>query len=89
MKSAGASQAVAHHANLSLQVLATQTGRLVLNGNDISWLLEQCVADTGTDDRISFEPPPTERRDVYHPLKIVVSQPGLTVYTSTGYYDQP
>jgi hypothetical protein len=70
-------------------VLATQTGGLVLNSNDISWLLEQCVADTGTYYRISFEPPPTERRDVYHPLKVVVSKAGLTVSTSTGYYDQP
>jgi len=75
--------------DLSLQVLATQTGGLVLNSNDISWLLEQCVADTGTYYRISFEPPPTERRDVYHPLKVVVSKASLTVSTSTGYYDQP
>lgn len=76
-------------ANLSLQVLATQTGGLVLNSNDISELLEQSVADTGTYYRISFEPPPTERRDVYHPLKVVVSEPGLTVNTSSGYYDEP
>jgi hypothetical protein len=76
-------------ANLSLQVIATQTGGLVVNSNDISWLLEQCVADTGAYYRISFEPPPTERRDVYHPLKVVVSKPGVTVSTSTGYYDQP
>jgi VWFA-related protein len=75
--------------DLSLQVLATQTGGLVLNSNDISELLEQSVADTGAYYRISFEPPPTERKDVYHPLKVVVSNPGLTVSTSTGYYDQP
>ena len=75
--------------DLSLQVLATQTGGLVLTSNDISWLLEQCVADSGIYYRLSFEPPPTERRDVYHPLKVVVSQPGVTVSTSTSYYDQP
>jgi VWFA-related protein len=76
-------------ANLSLQVLATQTGGSVLNSNDISGLLEQCVADTGAYYRISFEPPPTTHVDIYHPLKITVSEPGLTVNTSTGYYDEP
>lgn len=76
-------------ANLALQVLATQTGGIVLNSNDISGLLQECVADTGAYYRISFEPPPTTRLDVYHPLKITVSEPGLTVNTSTGYYDQP
>jgi VWFA-related protein len=75
--------------NLGLQVIATQTGGLVLSSNDISELLERCVADTRAYYKISFEPPPTERRDVYHPLEIKLAEPGLTARTSTGYYAEP
>jgi VWFA-related protein len=75
--------------NLALQVLANETGGLVRNGTDVSGLLQECVADNVAYYRLSFEPPPTEKRDVYHPLKVTVTKPGVTVNTSTGYYDQP
>jgi hypothetical protein len=32
---------------------------------------------------------PAKRADEYHSLKITVDKPGLTVYTRSGYYDQP
>lgn len=76
-------------ANLALQVLATQTGGLVLSSSDIAASLKQCVADTGAYYRISFEPPPAKRRDVYHRVEVKVAQPGLTARTSTGYYAEP
>jgi VWFA-related protein len=75
--------------NLGLQVMATQTGGLVLNSGDISGLLQECVADNVSYYRISFEPPPAEKRDVYHQLKVVVAKPGVTAATSTGYYAEP
>jgi VWFA-related protein len=75
--------------NLSVQVLATQTGGLVLNSNDISGLLKQCMTDTGAYYKISFEPPQAERRDVYHHLELKLAEPGLTARTTTSYYAEP
>jgi VWFA-related protein len=77
-------------ADLSLQVLATQSGGLVLYGsNDISGFLQKCVDDADTYYAIAVEPAPGERRDEYHPLEIKVDKPGLTARTRTGYYSQP
>ncbi len=75
--------------NLALQVLAIQSGGLALSSSDISGLLQQAVEDTQAYYRISFEPPPTQRRDVYHKLEIKVDQPGVVARTNTGYYDEP
>ena len=45
--------------DLSLQVLAAQSGGLVLNGsNNVAGLLEQCMADTEAYYRLSFSPKP-------------------------------
>jgi VWFA-related protein len=79
----------ANYGNLGLQVIATQTGGLVLSSNDISGLLKQCVADTGAYYKISLDPPPTERKDVYHHLTVKLAEPGLTARTTTGYYAEP
>lgn len=76
--------------NLSLQVLAAQSGGLVLNSsNDIVSLLQQCMADTGAYYELSFDPAPADHRDEYHNLIIGVSKPGLVARTRTGYYAQP
>jgi VWFA-related protein len=75
--------------NLGLQVIATETGGLVLNSTDVSGLLQESVGDNVAYYRLSFEPPPTEQRDVYHSLKVTVAKPGLTAATSTGYYAEP
>jgi hypothetical protein len=76
-------------ANISLQVIADETGGLVLSSTDISGILKRCMDDAGPYYRMSFEPPPAERRDIYHSLTVKVDQPGLTAHTNTGYYDQP
>ena len=78
-----------HIGNLALQVIANETGGLVRNSTGVSGLLQECVADNVAYYRLSFEPPPTEKRDVYHALKVTVAKPGLTVATSTGYYAEP
>lgn len=76
--------------NLALQVLATQSGGLVLNSNnDIDALLQKCIADTEAYYELSFDPPPADQRDAYHQLEIRVAKPGLTVRTRQGYYTQP
>ena len=75
--------------DLMLQVIANETGGLVRNSTGVSELLQESVADNVAYYRLSFEPPPTEKRDVYHALKVTVAKPGLTVATSTGYYAEP
>lgn len=75
--------------NLGLQVIANETGGLVRNSTGVSGLLQEAMADNVAYYRLSFEPPPAEKRDVYHALKVTVARPGVTVATSTAYYAEP
>jgi VWFA-related protein len=76
--------------DLSLQVLAVQSGGLALaSNNDVAQLLEKCMADTEAYYELSFVPSPADHRDEYHNLLVQVSKPGLTARTRTGYYAQP
>jgi VWFA-related protein len=76
--------------DLSLQVLATQSGGLAASSsNDLVSLLQQCLADTEAYYAISFDPAPADHRDEYHSLEIQLSKPGLTARTRQGYYAQP
>jgi VWFA-related protein len=76
--------------NLSLQVLAVQSGGLALAAdNDIAALLQKCLADTEAYYELSFVPAQADHRDEYHNLLVQVAKPGLTVRTRTGYYAQP
>ena len=77
-------------ANLSLQVLAAQSGGLVLNGsNDIAGLLSRCVADTSAYYDLSFDPAPADHAKEYHHIEVKMADPGLTARTRQGYYAQP
>ncbi len=76
--------------HLALQVLAQQSGGLVLHGNrDISGELQQCVEDTTAYYGISFDAPATERPNEYHHIDVQLARPGLVARTRQGYYDQP
>jgi VWFA-related protein len=76
--------------DLALKVLAVQSGGRILGpDNDIASQLDGCIADANAFYTLSFNPPSAEHVDEYHDLKVTVSQPGLTVRTSTGYYNQP
>jgi VWFA-related protein len=75
--------------DLSLQVLAAQSGGLVMNSNDTASLLQRCVADLDNYYEISFEAPPSETRDTYHHLEIKLAKPGMIARTRDGYYAQP
>ncbi len=75
---------------LSLQVLATQSGGLVLGASgDIAGLIERAVDDTKNFYEISFEPKPAEAPDEYHRLEVKVAKPGAVARTRWGYYAQP
>ena len=77
-------------ADLSLQVLATQSGGLVFTGsNDLTAMLEQSVADGQAYYELSFDPPRADHADEYHHIEVQVAKPGLTARTREGYYLQP
>jgi VWFA-related protein len=76
--------------NLGLQVLAVQSGGLVLDhNNDVTALLQQSLSDVAPYYEISFAPAVAERPDEYHHLEIKLAKPGLTARTRQGYYAQP
>jgi VWFA-related protein len=77
-------------ADLALQVLATQSGGLVLYGNNnIQDSITRCTDDLNAFYVLSIETPPADRPNEYHALQLKVGTPGLTVRTRTGYYSQP
>jgi VWFA-related protein len=76
--------------NLALEVLATQSGGLVLPpSNDIAGLITSCVADTDVFYTLSVELAPADPPNTYHAIDVKVETPGLTARTRTGYYAQP
>jgi VWFA-related protein len=76
--------------DLGLQVLATQSGGLALStSNDVSSLLQQCLADTQAYYEISFDPPLADQRNAYHHLEIHLANSKLIARTRQGYYAQP
>jgi VWFA-related protein len=71
--------------NLSLQVLAVQSGGLTLGGlNDVASMLRQCVADAKASYQLSFTP--SDDKAAYHHLELRVNRSGLTARTRQGYY---
>jgi VWFA-related protein len=80
----------AHPANLGLKVLAVQSGgQAIAPDNDITGQIDRCIQDAGAFYTISFDPPPADKANEYHDLKVEVDKPGLTARTNTGYYNQP
>jgi len=75
--------------NLALQVLAAQSGGLVLNSsNDIEKLMASCLTDARAFYTISFDSPPADHPNEYHSLQVKIDKPGLAARTRTGYYAQ-
>lgn len=80
----------AEAADLALKVLVTQTGGKIMGpDNDLVSQINRCIDDANAFYRISFDPPAAEHADEYHDLKVSVNQPGATIRTETGYYNQP
>lgn len=77
-------------ADLSLKVIATQSGGQVLfTDNDLAAQINSCIQDASAFYTLSFDPPKADNADEYHDLKVVIDKPRLTARTSTGYYNQP
>ncbi|HEY5214373.1 MAG TPA: VWA domain-containing protein [Acidobacteriaceae bacterium] len=75
--------------NVSLQVLAAQSGGLVLSSNSVIGMMKQCVADANEYYRIVLDAAPDERPDTYHRIDVKLAAKGLEARTRTGYYSQP
>jgi VWFA-related protein len=76
--------------DLSLQVIATQSGGVALtSSNDITGSVRKCLADTQAYYEISFAPPLDQKRDEYHHIEVRMADRKLTARTRQGYYAQP
>ena len=76
--------------DLSLQVLAVQSGGLALTtGNDLTAYLQQCVNDAQAFYEFSIVPPLDQKPNTYHHLEVRVSKSGAVARTRTGYYSEP
>jgi VWFA-related protein len=76
--------------NMGLEVLAVQTGGLVLNStNDLASAIADCVADGDAFYVISFDSARADHANEYHAIGITVDKPGVKARSRTGYYAQP
>lgn len=76
--------------DLGLQVLAVQSGGLVLNSsNDVAGLLQRCMDDLKAYYEITYAPPPADAPDQFHKVQVSVSVSDATARTINGYYSQP
>ena len=85
-----ASSRQAEPGDLAVQVLAMQSGGLVLgpDGDPVTHMNE-CVADASGYYEIAFEAAAETTIDAYHEVAIRIDKPGLTARTRNGYYTQP
>jgi VWFA-related protein len=76
--------------DLSLQVLAEQSGGQTITGNsDIAGSIGRSLAETAAWYKLTFEAHPAEHADEYHHVQVQVAKPGVAVRTRDGYYAQP
>jgi len=77
----------AQFGDLSLQVLAIQSGGLAIEGNsDVAGTIQKILADAQSWYRIAFDPVPADKPNDYHHIEIKVDRPGFTARTRDGYY---
>lgn len=83
-------QSDAWWADLSLQVLATQSGGQVLySSNDAAGEIAACAQDAADFYAIRFDAQTGDKPDAWHDVEVRVDRPGVVVRTSKGYYAQP
>ncbi len=84
------SPAQADAPDLALQVLAYQSGGLVLNkSGDLAGQIARAAADANVYYELSFDSSAGVRADEYRRLEVRVDKPGIAARTATGYYAQP
>ena len=76
--------------DLALQVLAQQSGGLVLNSsNDVAGEIAECFADAHSAYEISFEAQTADGPDDYHSIEVKVDRSKAKARTRAGYYAEP
>jgi VWFA-related protein len=76
--------------NVSLQVLAVQSGGRVLNeSNDLVSEIMACVSDAQAYYTVSFNVHPADQPNEYRVISVKINKPGISARTRTGYYAQP
>jgi VWFA-related protein len=76
--------------DLSIQVLAAQSGGLVIEGNsDVAGMIQRCLLDAKSWYEIGFDPLPADKPDDYHHIDIKIDKPGVVARTRDGYYANP
>jgi len=75
-------------ADISLQVLATQSGGLVLNSNDLAPMLDRCLKDAGEHYEIEFPASGADKKVAFHDVQVKVNRPNVATRTRNGYYAQ-
>ena len=76
--------------SLILQVIAAQTGGLVLFGsNDFARMIGQCVSDAQAFYEVTYSAPHARQANEYHAVDVTVDKPDLTTRERMGYYAQP
>jgi VWFA-related protein len=74
-------------ADLSIQVLSTQSGGLTfVSDNNVQDQIAKCLQDADSWYRIEFDPTPGDKPNEYHHIEVKLDQPGLVARTFTGYY---
>lgn len=76
-------------ANMSLPILAYQSGGQILDSKDLNAEIAASVADAESYYVLSFDAPPAAGVGEYHALEVKVNKPGLKVRTNTAYFAQP
>ena len=75
--------------NIGLQVLAVQSGGLVLNTSDVGGMIQQSVADADLYYELSFEAAPSDHPEAFHQVQVKIAGSGSQARTRDGYYSQP
>jgi VWFA-related protein len=76
-------------ADLSVQVLAIQSGGQVMNSSNLGQAIQKLLGDADSWYELTLDPAPAEHANEYHHIEVKVNRPNLKVRTRDGYYDQP
>jgi VWFA-related protein len=76
--------------DLSVQVLAAQTGGLVFEGDsDVPGMITRSLLDAKSWYEIGFDPLPADKPDEFHEIDVKIDKPGVLARTRDGYYANP
>lgn len=76
--------------NLSVSVLAVQSGGKVVNtGSDLDRQVQECMRDADAIYSMGFDAEPGEKPNEFHRVQVKTDKPGIVTRTRNGYYAIP